>query len=317
MSPLKKILPGFRKQIFSFRFIYSDNYWADLGAHVFPVVKYKLIYEALVRRGAKKENFLSPRLASEEDLLLVHTQKYLKKLKTGDLSHSEISTLELPYSPELLEFALLFVGGTILTAETALEDGLAVHIGGGFHHAFPDHGEGFCVLNDVAVSLEKIKKEEKVERAMVVDCDLHQGNGTAFIFAKTDYAFTFSLHQMDNYPAHKPSSSVDVGLWTGDGDEKYLSKLRSNFPRLYQDFRPDLIFYLAGADPYERDQLGGLKLTIEGLKERDRIVLEEARKLRIPVAILFAGGYASRVKDTVSIHLNTVKVAQKIQRKYS
>lgn len=317
MSPLKKILRGFRKQIYPFKFVYSDNYWADLGEHVFPVVKYRLIYKALVRRGAKKENFLSPQIASEEDLLLVHTQKYLKKLKTGDLSHSEILTLELPYSPELLEFALLFVGGTILTAEKALEDGLAVHIGGGFHHAFPDHGEGFCALNDVAVSLEKMKKEGKVQRAMVVDCDLHQGNGTAFIFAKKDYAFTFSLHQMDNYPAHKPSSSVDVGLWTGDGDEKYLSKLRSNFPRLYRDFQPDLIFYLAGADPYEKDQLGGLKLTMEGLRERDRIVIEEARKLRIPVAVLFAGGYAYRVKETVSIHLNTVKVAQRTQRKYS
>jgi acetoin utilization deacetylase AcuC-like enzyme len=317
MFPLIKILRAFRKQIFPFRFIYSDNYWADLGEHVFPVVKYKLIYEALLRRGAKKESFLAPQLAKEEDLLLVHTPKYLKKLETGDLSHSEILSLELPYSPELLKFAVLFVGGTILTAEKALEDGLAVHIGGGFHHAFPDHGEGFCVLSDVAVSLEKMKKEGKVERAMVVDCDLHQGNGNAFIFAKKDYAFTFSIHQMDNYPAQKPSSSVDVGLWTGDGDEKYLSKLRSNFPRLYQDFQPDLIFYLAGADPYEKDQLGGLRLTMEGLRERDRIVIEEARKLRIPVAILFAGGYATQVKDTVSIHLNTVKVAQNMQRKYS
>jgi len=288
----------------------------DLGEHVFPLKKYRFIYETLLRWGAKKENFLSPQLAKEEDLLLVHTQKYLKKLKTGDLSYSEILTLELPYSPELVEFALLFVGGTVLAAEKALEDGLAVHIGGGFHHAFPDHGEGFCVLNDVAVSLEKMKKEEKVQRAMVVDCDLHQGNGTAFIFAKKDYAFTFSLHQMDNYPAQKPSSSVDLGLWTGDGDEEYLSKLRSNFPRLYLDFKPDLIFYLAGADPYEKDQLGGLRMTMEGLKERDRIVIEEARKLNLPVAILFAGGYASQVRDTVSIHLNTVKVAQKIQRRY-
>ena len=289
----------------------------DLGEHVFPVNKYRLIYEALLRLGAKKENFLSPPLAKEEDLLLVHTTKYLKKLKTGDLSYSEILTLELPYSPELVEFALLFVGGTILTAEKALEDGLAVHIGGGFHHAFPDHGEGFCVLNDVAVSLEKIKQEGKVQRAMLVDCDLHHGNGNAYIFAKKDYAFTFSIHQMDNYPAQKPSSSVDVGLWTGDGDKEYLSELRSNFPRLYQEFQPDLIFYLAGADPYEKDQLGGLRLTMEGLKERDRIVIEEARKLNLPVAILFAGGYAYGVRDTVSIHINTVKVAQKIQRKYS
>ena len=289
----------------------------NLGEHVFPVKKYRLIYENLLYMGARKENFLSPQLPEEEDLLLVHTPKYLKKLKSGSLSYSEILTLELPYSPELLEFAQLFVGGTILAAEKALEDGLGVHIGGGFHHAFPDHGEGFCVLNDVAVSLEKMKQEGRVKKAMVVDCDLHQGNGNAFIFANKDYAFTFSIHQMDIYPAQKLSSSVDVGLWSGDGDEKYLAELRLNFPRLYQEFQPDLVFYLAGADPYENDQLGSLRITMEGLKERDRIVIGEARKLHLPVVILFAGGYAYSVNDTVSIHLNTIRVARKIQGKYS
>ncbi|MGD8534778.1 MAG: histone deacetylase [Candidatus Aminicenantes bacterium] len=307
-----------RKRGFPFKFIYSDDYWmVNIGEHVFPVEKYRLIYEALLRMGAKKDDFLLPLLPTDEDLLLVHTPRFIKKLKSGTLSHSEILTLELPYSPELLEFALRFVGGTILVAERALEDGLAVHIGGGFHHSFPDHGEGFCVLNDVAVSLEKMKHEGKIQKAMVVDCDLHQGNGNAFIFSKKDYAFTFSIHQMDNYPAQKPSSSVDVGLWSGDGDEKYLKKLRSYFPRLYEEFQPDLVFYLAGADPYEKDQLGSLRLTHEGLRERDRIVIEEARKLRLPVAVLFAGGYAFDVRDTVSIHLNTIKIAQKVQRKYS
>jgi acetoin utilization deacetylase AcuC-like enzyme len=289
----------------------------NIGEHVFPVEKYRLIYEALVRLGAKKDDFLLPLLPRDDDLLLVHTPRFIKRLKSGTLSHSEILILELPYSPELLEFALRFVGGTILVAERALEDGLAVHIGGGFHHAFPDHGEGFCVLNDVAVSLEKMKHEGKIQKAMVVDCDLHQGNGNAFIFSKKDHAFTFSIHQMDIYPAQKPSSSVDVGLWSGDGDEKYLKELRSYFPRLYEEFQPDLVFYLAGADPYEKDQLGSLKMTLEGLRERDRIVIGEARKLHLPVAVLFAGGYAFDVKDTVSIHLNTIKVARKVQRKYS
>ena len=308
----------FRKPGFPFKFVYSDDYWiVDLGEHVFPVEKYRLIYEGLLRMGARKDDFLLPLQPSEEDLLLVHTSKYLKKLKSGALSHSEILTLELPFSPELREFARRFVGGSILVAERALEDGLAVHIGGGFHHSFPDHGEGFCVLNDVAVSLEKMKHEGKIHKAMVVDCDLHQGNGNAFIFSKKDYAFTFSIHQMDIYPAQKPSSSVDVGLWSGDGDEKYLEVLRKNFPHLYEKFQPDLVFYLAGADPYEKDQLGNLRLTLDGLKERDRIVIEEARKLHLPVAVLFAGGYAFDVKDTVSIHLNTIKVAQKAQRKYS
>lgn len=318
MALLIDMFKIFRRKKFPFKFVYSENYWiVNLDEHVFPVKKYRLIYENLLHMGARKENFLSPQLPEEEDLLLVHTPKYLKKLKSGSLSYSEILTLELPYSPELLEFAQLFVGGTILAAEKALEDGLAVHIGGGFHHAFPDHGEGFCVLNDVAVSLEKMKQEGRVQKAMVVDCDLHQGNGNAFIFANKDYAFTFSIHQMDIYPAQKLSSSVDVGLWSGDGDEKYLAELRLNFPRLYQEFQPDLVFYLAGADPYENDQLGSLRITMEGLKERDRIVIGEARKLHLPVVILFAGGYAYSVNDTVSIHLNTIQVARKIQGKYS
>jgi len=316
MTRFVNLFRFFRRNRFPFKFIYSDDYWVDIGQHVFPVKKYRLVYEALLRSGVKKVNFLLPQPAEEEDLLLAHTAKYLKKLKTGNLSDSEILTLELPYSKELLKFAWLFVGGTILTAEMALKEGIAVHLGGGFHHAFPDHGEGFCVLNDVAVALEKMKKEGKIERGMVVDCDLHQGNGTSFILAKKDYGFTFSIHQMDNYPAEKPSSSVDVGLWSGDGDEKYLSSLRDYFPRLYQEFKPDLVFYLAGADPYEDDQLGNLNLTIEGLAERDRIVIGEAGKLQLPVAILFAGGYARKVEDTVSIHLNTIKVAQRVQRKY-
>jgi len=316
MARFSNLLRFIRRKKFPFKFIYSDDYWVDLGQHVFPVMKYRLIYETLIRTGVRKENFVLPQPADDEDLLLVHTQKYLKKLKTGNLSPSEILTLELPYSKELVRFAWLFVGGTILTAEMALKDGVAVHLGGGFHHAFPDHGEGFCVFNDIAIALEKMKKEGKIERGMVVDCDLHQGNGTSFILSRKDYGFTFSIHQMDNYPAEKTSSTVDVGLWSGDGDEKYLSSLREYFPLIYKEFKPDLVFYLAGADPYDDDQLGNLKLTFEGLEERDRIVIEEARKLNLPVAILCAGGYARKVEDTVSIHLNTIKAAQKVQRKY-
>lgn len=231
---------------FTSKFIYSEDYWMmDIGKHVFPVKKYRIIYEKLLSMGAKKDNFILPRPATDEELLLVHSARYLKKLKTDGLSHAEIQCLELPYSPELMKFAWLYVGGTIVASEQALKDGLAVHIGGGFHHAFPDHGEGFCVLNDVAVALEKLKAEGKIQRAMVVDCDLHQGNGTAFIFAKKDYVFTFSIHQMDIYPAEKPSSTLDVGLWAGDGDDKYLAALREHFPRLYRKFKPDIVFYLA------------------------------------------------------------------------
>lgn len=303
---------------FPFKFIYSDEYWmVDVKKHVFPIKKYRYIYENLLKMGAKREHFLFPEPATDEDVLLVHSPKYVKKLKSGNLSHSELISLELPFSPELVKFAWLTVGGTIMAARAALAEGMAVHIGGGFHHAFPDHGEGFCLLNDVAVALEKMKREDRIKRAMVVDCDLHQGNGTASIFAKKDYAFTFSMHQMDIYPAQKPPSSLDIGMWSGDGDEEYLEALAGNFPRLYAEFRPDLVFYLAGADPFERDQLGSLRLTKEGLKERDRVVIEAARKRRIPVAVLFAGGYAYDVEDTVSIHLNTIKTAQAVERRLS
>jgi acetoin utilization deacetylase AcuC-like enzyme len=315
---LPGIIKALRRKKFPFKFIYNEHYWmVDLENHVFPIEKYRLIYRELLHMGAKKGTILESLPASEEDLLLVHTPKYLKKLKAGRLSQSEILTMELPYSPELMEFALFHAGGTILATETALKDGLAVHIGGGFHHAFPDHGEGFCVVHDVAIALEKMKNEERIKKAMVVDCDVHQGNGTAFIFSHKDYVFTFSIHQMDIYPAMKPSSSLDVGLWSGDGDKEYLSALGLHIPRIYKDFQPDLIFYLAGADPYQHDQLGGLNMSLEGIRQRDRLVIEEARKIHIPIVILLAGGYAFDVQDTVNIHLNTIKVAQKIQRKYS
>jgi acetoin utilization deacetylase AcuC-like enzyme len=298
-------------------FVYSDDYWMiDVGQHVFPVKKYRAVYEHLLLAGIKKENFHLPLPARDEDLLLVHTPKYLMRLKMGSLTSTEITVLELPFSPELIRFAWLAVGGTVLTARLALEHGLAIHIGGGFHHAFPDHGEGFCVLNDVAVAVEKMRQEGRITRAMIVDCDLHQGNGTAFVFAGKDDTFTFSIHQMDIYPAEKPPGSLDVGLWSGEGDSEYLSALCGHFPRLFREFKPDLVLYLAGADPYEEDKLGSLRLTKEGLRERDRIVIDEARALRIPVAIVLAGGYAVEFEDTVAIHLNTIKVAQRAQKRY-
>lgn len=303
---------------FPFKLVYSDAYWmTDFGQHIFPVKKYRLIYEKLLYMGAKKENFLSPYPASEEDLLLVHTAKYIKKLETNTLSQSEIATMELPFSPKIMNFARLSVGGTVLAAEIAMEEGLSVHIGGGFHHAFSDHGEGFCILNDVAVALEKLRNNQKFNKAMVVDCDVHQGNGTASIFFKKNYAFTFSIHQMDIYPSQKAKSSVDVEMWSGDGDDKYLSKLFDYFPSLYKEIRPGLIFFLAGADPFEKDQLGSLNLSMDGLIKRDMIIIKEARKLNIPVVIVFGGGYAYDIKDTVAIHVNTIKIAQKIHRRFS
>ena len=278
------------------------------------MAKYRIIYETLLSQGAKQDDFLQPVFASEDDLLLVHSSRYVRKVKEGKLSSSELAVLEIPFSEELVNFFLLMVGGTAAAAENALDTGLAFHIGGGFHHAFDDHGEGFCVFNDVAVALEKMICLERIKKAFVVDCDVHQGNGTAAIFQDRDYAFTFSIHQMDIYPAKKSYSSLDVGLWSGDGDEQYLEQMSKYFPALYEKEKPDLIFFLAGADPYERDQLGGLDITWEGLIERDRIIIEGARKLGIPMVILLAGGYAYDVEDTVKVHMNTINVARKAYR---
>jgi len=318
MVAFSKYLKNLWREKFPFKFVYSDSYWmVDLEEHVFPIKKYRLIYEKLLRSGAKKEKFISPSMPDDKALLFVHSQRYIKKIKEGKLSSSELQALEIPYSAEGIEFAFLNVGGTIEAAELAHKEGLCIHIGGGFHHAFYDHGEGFCVLNDISVALEHLKQKGDIQKAMVVDCDVHQGNGTASVLSGKEYAFTFSIHQMDLYPAIKPESSLDVGLWSGDGDEKYLELLNSTIPRIYHEYQPDLIFYLAGADPFEKDQLGGLKITMLGLKERDNIVLKNARKLRIPVVVVLAGGYAYDIDDTVTIHMNTVKVAQKVQRKYS
>jgi acetoin utilization deacetylase AcuC-like enzyme len=309
---LFRVLVGKR---FPFQLVYSSEYWmVETGRHVFPLQKYRLVYENLLAMGAKKENFLRPRPAPDEDVLLVHTARYLKRIKTGTLSHAELRALEIRYSPELVRFALLSVGGTVLAARKAIECGLAVHIGGGFHHAFPDHGEGFCLLNDVAVAARKMIEEKLARKVMVVDCDVHQGNGTAAALAGRGDIFTLSIHQMDVYPAEKPLSTIDVGLWTGDGDVQYLAELGAHIPRIYNEFRPDLVLYLAGADPFEKDQLGGLALTKAGLKERDKVVIENARRLGIPVAVVLAGGYAAEIKDTVDIHLNTVRIAQRVQR---
>ncbi|MFW6160562.1 MAG: histone deacetylase [Acidobacteriota bacterium] len=313
--PVREVLKKLYKQKFPFSFVYHSAYWMlRLGKHVFPPQKYRLLFEKLLIMGVLKENLILSRPATDEELSLVHAEKYLKKIHSGKLSSSEQAFLELPFSPEIRDFALLSVGGTIQAAESALEGHLSVHIGGGFHHAYPDHGEGFCLLNDVAVATQKLIVEGRVNKVMIVDGDVHQGNGTAAVFRGRQDVFTFSIHQMDIYPAHKEKSSLDIGLWSGDGDDKYLEALQSNFPRLYDEFKPELVFYLAGADPYCRDQLGGLRLTKKGLMDRDLLILEGAKERNIPLVVLLAGGYAFDVADTVSIHFNTIQAARKIYK---
>jgi acetoin utilization deacetylase AcuC-like enzyme len=329
-----------------FKLVYSDAYYLPIGEHVFPAEKYRRIRDRLLADGvAKAEDFLEPAAATDQDILLVHKPEYVHKLKTGALTPREAMELEIPYSGELVDAFWLAAGGSILAARQALSDGAAVNIGGGFHHAFPDHGEGFCMIHDVAVAIRRLQRDDKIRSAMTVDCDVHQGNGTAAIFAGTRTAsallpsagastldesalnsalpgkirgahagevFTISLHQHNNYPLWKPPSSIDVDLPDGIGDDDYLAWLDNALSSGLRQFEPDLICYIAGADPYSEDQLGGLALTIEGLKRRDELVFRVARARNIPVMVTFAGGYAQEVEDTVRIHCNTVVAAKEV-----
>jgi acetoin utilization deacetylase AcuC-like enzyme len=292
------------------KLIYDDRYDLNLGAHVFPSQKYRLVYERLLQdRIAAPEDFLKPTPASDEDILRVHSQDYVYKLKTGSLTRAEVMRMEVPYSAKLIEACWLAAGGSILAARRALEDGFSANIGGGFHHAYPDHGEGFCVIHDVAVAIRKMQADGAIERAMVVDTDVHQGNGTAAIFGGDETVFTLSIHQEHNYPYPKPPSTVDVNLPDGVGDADYLAILEKYLHRAFNEFSPQLLFYVAGADPYREDQLGGLSLTMDGLALRDALVLGYVQRNQIPTAVTLAGGYARKVEDTVSIHVNTIKAA--------
>ncbi len=283
--------------------VYSAGYHIDIGTHVFPTKKYQLLSER-IRANHADAAFVEPQPASWEQLATVHSAEYLHKLQTGDFDVSELAQLEVPWSPEVVEGFRLMSGGTIEAAWLALETSNAFHIGGGFHHAFASHGEGFCLFNDVAVAIRLLLAQSAIDRAAVIDLDVHHGNGTAFIFESEPQVFTFSMHQQNNYPVHKPRGSLDVGLADGIGDAAYLERLRGALPQVVEH-RPDIVFYLAGADPYEDDQLGGLGLSKAGIRERDRAVFDTCTQKGVPVVILLAGGYARRLDDTVDIHYAT------------
>lgn len=290
--------------------VYSEAYDLNLGDHVFPSKKFKWLHDRMLwARFATADDFLTPQPATDADILLAHDAEWVRKLQTGTLTYREILTLEIPYSRPMVNAFWLAAGGTILAARKALEAGIGYNLGGGFHHAFPGHGEGFCAINDIAVAIRRLQTDLAIRRAMVVDCDVHHGNGTAAIFAGDQSVFTLSIHQFNNYPTEKPPSSLDIHLPDGTGDAEYLSRLGNGYRAALAMFHPDLIVYVAGADPYYGDQLGGLSLTFEGLIERDRLVIHMARTKAIPVAIVLAGGYAESVEDTITIHANTAKVA--------
>lgn len=299
-----------------FNLVYHPRYDLNLGPHVFPSQKFRLIYEMLLCEGiASPDNFLEPARAEDADLLRVHTPEWTGKLKTGKLTAGEIMKLEVPYSPELAEAVWLAAGGTILAGRRALQDGFGCNLTGGFHHAFPDHGEGFCAIHDVAVAIRRMQADKQIEKAMVIDTDVHHGNGTAYIFRADPTVFTLSIHQENNYPAHKPPSNVDLNMLDRTTDEEYLGVLLPAVERSLNDFRPDIVFYVGGADPYCEDQLGGLDLTKKGLRQRDKRVFEEARKRALPVVTTLAGGYARNVEDTVRIHVNTILAAKEVAEK--
>ena len=326
-----------------FKLVYSEKYFLPIGEHVFRADKYRLIRERLFEQGfVDDSDFLAPQPASESDVMLVHSPHYVNKLMEGSLSAREELQMEIPYSPQVVDAFLIHTGGSILAAEHALADGVCVNIGGGFHHAYPDHGEGFCMMHDFGVAIRSLQKRKLIQRAMTVDCDVHQGNGTAAVFSgacsqlsdlpsahhasvfglaggkmlygNSKDVFTISLHQENNYPMIKPPSSIDVNLPDGCGDAEYLAWLDNALSSGLRQFEPDLICYVAGADPYREDQLGGLNLTIDGLKQRDELVFRVARARDIPVMVTLAGGYAIRVEDTVTIHTNTIIAAAEIFR---
>jgi acetoin utilization deacetylase AcuC-like enzyme len=332
---------GLLMSMFPLKLVYSENAALPLGEHLFHSAKYREIRDRLLQAGAFTEaDFLSAPPCEEADLLLVHTRLWVDKLKHGALSTREELELEVPYSRELVAAFWQMAGGSIVAAQQALRNRCCVHIGGGFHHAFADHGEGFCMINDVAIAIRRMQRDGQIVRAMVIDCDVHQGNGTAAIFGTGDPepfpsaswsasmqpsgraanvktsacrdVFTISLHQASNYPHWKPPSSIDVNLPDGTTDMEYLEWLDAAIEGAMERFEPELICYVAGADPYAGDQLGGLALTIQGLKERDLMVFNFARDHGFPIMTTLAGGYAEKPEDTVTIHVNTALAAKEV-----
>jgi acetoin utilization deacetylase AcuC-like enzyme len=292
---------------------YTPRYYADIGeGHVFPIRKFELVRDRLLREGTLDgAEVIEPCPAPVSDVLLVHTEDYVTRLRAGALTERELRRLGLPWSKSLVRRSFLAAGGTIGAARRALVEGIGSNLAGGTHHAFTDRGEGFCVLNDVAIAIRVLRRERLIRRAAVVDCDVHQGNGTATIFEGDPDVFTFSMHGAKNYPLFKARSTLDLELADGTSDDEYLDILARYLPRVLSH-RPDVVFYLGGADPYAKDKLGRLSLTIRGLAARDELVLRACKGARLPVVTVMSGGYAEDINDTVEIHCNTIRAARTV-----
>ena len=278
--------------------------------HRFPIAKYALLRDAVIASGLVPPTHMhEPDRAPIDSLRLVHTERYIEAVRSGTLSEAEQRRIGLPWSESLVERSCRAVGGTCEAATAALDRGVTMNLAGGTHHAFPDHGEGFCVFNDVAVAIRTLQRHGRIRRAVVIDLDVHQGNGTHAIFTGDPSVFTFSMHGGRNYPFHKVAGSLDVELADGTGDDAYLTALAETLPGILSASAPDLAIYLAGADSHEGDRLGRLCLTFEGLARRDVMVLDACREVGIPVVITIAGGYGRNIEDSVRVHLNTVRIA--------
>ena len=296
-----------------YRLFYSPYYYAEIGEnHVFPIRKFELVRDKLLAEGVLSESeIFEPLPAKVEDLLLVHTEDYISRLVAGTLTAKEVRKLGLPWSESLVRRSFLAISGTISAARSALENAVSSNLAGGTHHSFPDRGEGFCVLNDVAVAIRILQRDKLAKRFLIVDCDVHQGNGTAFIFKNEPDVFTFSMHGAKNYPLFKENSTLDIELADKTGDAEYLETLEQALPRIFLH-DPDIVFYLGGADPFEKDKLGRLSLTIDGLRKRDEAVLEYAEMRRVPIVTTMSGGYGADINDTVEIHGNTIRAVKKV-----
>jgi acetoin utilization deacetylase AcuC-like enzyme len=295
------------------RVFYSPHYYADIGdTHIFPIRKFELVRDRLLSEGTLHPNELvEPDPANVEDVRLVHTNDYVSRLCAGELTAKEIRRLGLPWSESLVRRSFYAVGGTISAAQTALEHGCGSNLAGGTHHSFADHGEGFCVFNDVAIAIRTLRKDGLIQRAAIVDCDVHQGNGTATIFAGDDDIFTFSIHGVNNYPLFKVCSTRDIELPDATSDVVYLARLTGSLPDVF-DWNPDIVFYLAGADPHLNDKLGRLAVSTEGLRQRDAHVLTECFLREIPVTTVMSGGYGKDIDETIEIHCNTIRTIKEI-----
>ncbi len=303
----------------SVKAFFYDNFRFPLPPdHRFPVPKYPGLRQRLLETGVLAPADLdNPDPATDDQLLLVHTPEYLEKLTKGTLSEREARRIGFPWSPGLLERSRRSVGATIAVCHTALDEGICCSLAGGTHHAYPDHGEGYCVFNDVAIAVRVLQQGKRLQRALIIDLDVHQGNGTAAIFAGESQVFTFSVHGQKNFPFHKETSSLDIALPDGTQDESYLDAVRQGLNRALALFEADLAIYLAGADPFAGDRLGRMAVSKAGLAERDRFVLDRCWRSGLPVAVVMSGGYARNVEDIVDIHTETIRQAVDLWNDYA